>query len=318
MRFVVTLFFAVAAAAASPAFADPCPGNPDALGTSRVITVSPEDFTRIGSMQYKQQLPLKDHEVVLTFDDGPLPPYSDSVLDTLASQCVKATYFLVGQMARAYPATARRIYNEGHTIGTHSLDHPLVFQNLSLDRVEREVDGGINLVDQALGDPAALSPFFRIPGLGRSNTAEGFLASHSLVTWSADVVADDWFRHIGAQQIVQRAMRRLEARGRGILLLHDIHPATAMALPVLLKQLKSKGFRIVQVVAAGERPPSLPPLVVASAKTGWPTVVKTSAKAGEPRTRRHGVKFASARKQQRAAVAAVLPTSDYSTHIGQF
>jgi peptidoglycan/xylan/chitin deacetylase (PgdA/CDA1 family) len=314
MRFVVTLLLAVAAA--SPALADPCPGNPDALGTSRVITVSPEDFTRIGSMQYKQTLPLKDHEVVLTFDDGPLPPYSDSVLDTLASQCVKATYFLVGQMARAYPATVRRIYNEGHTIGTHSLDHPLVFQNLSLDRVEREVDGGINLVDQALGDPAALSPFFRIPGLGRSNTAEGFLASHSLVTWSADVVADDWFRHINAQQIVQRAMRRLEARGRGILLLHDIHPATAMALPTLLKQLKSNGFHVVQVVAAGERPPSLPPLV-ASAKTAWPTVVKTSARSGETRARRHGVKLASVRKHP-AAVAAVAPTNDYPANVGQF
>jgi peptidoglycan/xylan/chitin deacetylase (PgdA/CDA1 family) len=314
MRFVVTLLFALAAA--SPALADPCPGNPDALGTSRVITVSPEDFTRIGSMQYKQQLPLKDHEVVLTFDDGPLPPYSDSVLDTLASQCVKATYFLVGQMARAYPATVRRLYNEGHTIGTHSLDHPLVFQNLSLDRVEREVDGGINLVDQALGDPAALSPFFRIPGLGRSNTAESFLASHALVTWSADVVADDWFRHIGAQQIVQRAMRRLEARGRGILLLHDIHPATAMALPVLLKQLKSKGFHVVQVVAAGERPPSLPALV-ASSKTTWPTVVKTSARSSETRTRRHGVKHASARKHS-ATVAAVAPTGDYLANSGQF
>jgi peptidoglycan/xylan/chitin deacetylase (PgdA/CDA1 family) len=314
MRFVVTLLFAVAAA--SPALADPCPGNPDALGTSRVITVSPEDFTRIGSMQYKQQLPLKDHEVVLTFDDGPLPPYSDSVLDTLASQCVKATYFLVGQMARAYPATVRRLYNEGHTIGTHSLDHPLVFQNLSLDRVEREVDGGINLVDQALGDPAALSPFFRIPGLGRSNTAESFLASHALVTWSADVVADDWFRHIGAQQIVQRAMRRLEARGRGILLLHDIHPATAMALPVLLKQLKSKGFHVVQVVAAGERPPSLPALV-ASSKTTWPTVVKTSARSSETRTRRHGVKHASAPKHS-ATAAAVAPTGDYLANSGQF
>ena len=102
---------------------------------------------------------------MLTFDDGPLPPYSNSILDTLASQCVKATYFLVGEMARAYPATVRRIYNAGHTIGTHSLDHPLAFQNLSLDRVEREVDGGIASVEPALGDPAALSPFFRIPGL---------------------------------------------------------------------------------------------------------------------------------------------------------
>ena len=55
------------------------------------------------------------------------------------------------------------------------------------------------------------------------------------MTWSADVVADDWFRHITAKTIVQRAMQRLEAKGRGILLLHDIHPATAMALPTLLQ-----------------------------------------------------------------------------------
>ena len=85
------------------------------FGTSRVLTVSPNDFRRIGSMQYAQSLPLKDHEVVLTFDDGPIPPYSNEILDTLASQCVKATYFLVGEMARAYPSIVRRLYNAGHT-----------------------------------------------------------------------------------------------------------------------------------------------------------------------------------------------------------
>ena len=315
MRFIATFFFALAVAGAGPVLAGSCEGHPDALGTSRVLTISPSEFSRIGSMQYKQTLPLEDHEVVITFDDGPLPPYSNSVLDTLASQCVKATYFLVGQMARAYPATVRRIYNEGHTIGTHSLDHPLVFQNLGRDRVEREVDGGISLVDTALGDPSALSPFFRIPGLGRSNTAEDFLAAHSLVTWSADVVADDWFRHISAQSIVQRAMRRLEARGRGILLLHDIHPATAMALPVLLKELKSKGFHVVQVVAAGERPKSLPDLI-ASDKLAWPTIVQTKARgddtvhADDTAARHSRTKLAGARKHRRTAVAS-LPAADY-------
>ncbi|HEY1472866.1 MAG TPA: polysaccharide deacetylase family protein [Pseudolabrys sp.] len=278
MRFVVGVGILLAAAL-GPAIAEECPGHPDALGTSRVLTISPEEFSRVGGMQYKQSLPLADHEVVITFDDGPLPPYSNIVLDTLAAHCVKATYFLVGTMARAYPAVARRMFNDGHTIGTHSLDHPLIFQRLGLERVEREVDGGIALVDTAIGDPKAVAPFFRIPGLGRSAVAERFLAEHSLVTWSADVVADDWFHHISAQQIAKRALRRLDAKGRGILLLHDIHPATAMALPSLLKELKSRGYHVVQVVPTGERPASVPALAESADQGGWPRVLKTSVTA---------------------------------------
>src|SRR5215831_15519148 len=101
----------VAAAAAD------CPGHPDALGTSRVLVVDPAEHARIGTMQYPETLPLQDHEVVMTFDDGPLPPYSNRILETLASQCVKATYFLVGRMSRAYPDVVRKIHEAGHTIG---------------------------------------------------------------------------------------------------------------------------------------------------------------------------------------------------------
>ena len=80
-------------------------------------------------MNHALALPLADKEVVLTFDDGPVPRYSNQVLDALAAQCVKATFFLVGEMAREYPATVRRIFADGHTIGTHSEDHPPRFGN---------------------------------------------------------------------------------------------------------------------------------------------------------------------------------------------
>jgi peptidoglycan/xylan/chitin deacetylase (PgdA/CDA1 family) len=294
------------------AIAAGCPGHPDALGTSRVLTISPDDFSRIGTMQYKQSLPLADHEVVLTFDDGPLPPYSNMILDTLASQCVKVNYFLVGEMARAYPAVVRRMYNDGHTIGTHSLDHPLGFQRLGLPGVEREVDGGIALVDAALGDPKALAPFFRIPGLGRSNVLESYLTSQHLVTWSADVVADDWFRHISAQQIAKRAIRRLDEKGRGILLLHDIHPATVVALPTILKELKERGYRVVQVVPMGERPPSLPDLVASpvSDKEAWPRILKTSVARHRPALHHHIRKHAVG-KHRPAKVAGVQATRSF-------
>ena len=95
-----------------------CPGHPGALGTSRVLPLDPAQYPRVGHMQYPDTLPLNDKEVVLTFDDGPVPRYSNEILDILASQCVKATYFMVGEMARAYPAVVRRVYEEGHTIGT--------------------------------------------------------------------------------------------------------------------------------------------------------------------------------------------------------
>jgi peptidoglycan/xylan/chitin deacetylase (PgdA/CDA1 family) len=103
MRFIFALFVCMMAGMCMPASAEMCPGNPDALGTSRALTINPREFIRLGTLQYRQTLPLKDHEVVLTFDDGPLPPYSNVILDALASQCVKATYFLVGQMAHACP-----------------------------------------------------------------------------------------------------------------------------------------------------------------------------------------------------------------------
>ena len=239
-----------------------CPGNPNALGTSRVLAIDPADYKHVGRMQYPESLPLQDKEVVITFDDGPLPPYSNQILDILAAQCVKVTYFLVGEMARNFPAVVRREYEEGHTIGTHSEDHPLHFGELPLDRMRSEIDVGISDVGAALGGTRYLAPFFRIPGLDRSNTLEEELAARHLIIFSSDTVADDW-RHVTPEQIRSLALKRLEARGKGILLLHDIHAKTVAALPGILKDLKDNGFHIVQVVpsasyemAMAKRPPA--------------------------------------------------------------
>ncbi len=252
MRFgAVLLLPAILGLGAPAASAADCPGRPDAIGTSRVLVVDPTEHARIGTMQYRETLPLEDHEVVLSFDDGPLPPYTKLVLETLASQCAKATFFIIGRMAQSYPELVREIHAAGHTIGTHSQNHPLRFERMPLEKVESEVDQGIASVTAALGDPSEVAPFFRIPGLLRADTVEKYLASRSLMTWSADFLADDW-RHIGAAEVIHRARTRLEEKGKGVLLLHDIQPATALALPALLHELKQRGYRIVQVVPATE------------------------------------------------------------------
>ena len=234
-----------------------CPGHPDALGTARTLVVDPKAHPRLGTMQYPETLPLQDHEVVLTFDDGPLPRNSNQILDILASQCVKATFFTIGSMAQAYPEGVRKLRDAGHSIGTHSMTHPLNMNRASLEHDRQEIDDGIAAVTKALGDGGAPGPFFRIPGLMRAEAVEGYLASEGIQVWSADFLADDW-RHISAARVYELAIKRLEDKGRGILLLHDIQARTVAALPHILQELKARGYRIVHVVAATPEQPATP------------------------------------------------------------
>jgi peptidoglycan/xylan/chitin deacetylase (PgdA/CDA1 family) len=232
--------------------------NPDALGVSRTLKVDPAVDKLLGTIQYRNSLPLEDHEVVLTFDDGPLPRYSNAILDILAAECVTATYFMVGDMAREFPSTVRKIAAAGHTIGTHSQSHPMSFDRMPIERARRQIEDGISSVSKALGETAEVAPFFRIPGLARQSAVEKYLLSRNLSVFSADVTGDDW-RRIRAREVVKRTMRRLEARGRGIILLHDIHAVTVMALPPLLRELKSHGYRVVHLTPMLPEPEIAPP-----------------------------------------------------------
>jgi peptidoglycan/xylan/chitin deacetylase (PgdA/CDA1 family) len=233
-----------------PAVAGECPGNPNALGTSRTIVVDPSRHVRLGSVQYGESLPLNHKEVVLTFDDGPLPPYSTRILDILARECVKATYFMVGKMVRAFPKVVKRTFEEGHTIANHSQNHSYAIHRQPIADAWKEIDDGFVSLRNALGDPAKVAPFFRFPGLLRDDGVERFLAARNIMSWSVDVISDDSSR-IGAREVIRRTINRLEAKGKGIILLHDIQPATANGLPELLRELKARGYRVVHVVPTG-------------------------------------------------------------------
>ena len=266
--------------------------NPNALGTSRTIAAPPAEFSRIGTLQYNSfpQLPLKEREVVITFDDGPLPATTPQILDTLAAECVRATFFMIGRQAAAHPELARKVAAAGHTVGTHSQNHPLTFDQMPIDRVRAEIDDGIKSVGDALGERNAVAPYFRIPGLLRVAPVEEYVTSRNIAIWSADFDAEDWYRNATPQDIVRKALSRLEAKGKGVLLLHDVHPATAMALPDLLRELKTRGFKVVAVVPRIE---SQKPVAEHTRgrraeqydryergdrrdRSGWPTVIRTA------------------------------------------
>jgi peptidoglycan/xylan/chitin deacetylase (PgdA/CDA1 family) len=286
MRHTVAAYVLLASLVATgTAGADECPAG--ALGVSRTLVVDPNEHVRLGSFQYNESLPLMDREVVLTFDDGPLPPYTNRILDTLASECVKATFFMVGRMVQGYPAVVRRVYNEGHTIANHSQTHPFTFHKMSVEQASQEIEGGFASLRSALGDPKAVAPFFRIPGLLRQDSVERYLAAHHYMTWSVDFAADDW-THISSHEVARRAVNRVAARGKGILLLHDIQPATALALPEILKELKSRGFKIVHVVpATPDRPktvtePELWATRRAPEPKVWPRTLVVDVQSREP------------------------------------
>ena len=256
-RWAVLAWGLLACIGAQAAPAADCPGHPDALGTFRTLVVDPREHPRIGTMQYPETLPLEDHEVVLTFDDGPLPRNSNQILEILAAQCVKATFFIIGRQAQASPEGVRKLRDAGHSIGTHTQDHPLGMNRMSIERARQEIDDGIASVKSALGDDAALAPFFRIPGLARADAVEDYLASLAIQIWSADFPADDW-RHVSSSRVYDLAIKRLEDKGKGILLLHDIQARTVAALPRILHELKVRGYRIVHVVPATPERPATP------------------------------------------------------------
>jgi hypothetical protein len=86
---------------------------------------------------------------------------------------------------------------------------------------------------------------------------EEYAASKGIQVWSADFPADDW-RHVSPQRVYDLAIQRIEAKGKGILLLHDIQPRTVIALPRILQTLKARGYRIVHVVPATPERPATP------------------------------------------------------------
>jgi peptidoglycan/xylan/chitin deacetylase (PgdA/CDA1 family) len=267
---------------AQTASAADCPGHPDAIGTSRTIVVDPRAHPIIGTMQYNKTLPLADREVVLTFDDGPLPKYSNQILNILAAHCAKATFFLVGRQANANPEGVRKVRDAGHTVATHSQNHPTGMDRLPLDRSRQEIEQGIASVTAALADGTAPAPFLRIPGLRVNDGIEEFAASKGLQLWSADFPADDW-RNVSANRVYELAMQRLEKKGKGILLLHDIQERTVAALPRILRELKARGYRIVHVVPATPDRPATPtepqqwqlhPPSEVMATSRWPKVPK--------------------------------------------
>jgi peptidoglycan/xylan/chitin deacetylase (PgdA/CDA1 family) len=221
------------------------------LGTSRILSVDAAATPRVGLKSFPQTLPLGDHEVVLTFDDGPWPPTTSRVLAALAAECVRATFFLIGKSASEHPDLVRRIAAEGHTIGHHTWDHRSLMRIKPTEAVE-EIDRGIAAVEVALHGIATTSPstpFFRFPGFEMTQAALDLLQSRGIVVFGADLWASDW-NPMTPHQELKLLTDRLKIAGKGIILLHDPKAHTAAMLPDFLRYLRDNHYRVVHLVPA--------------------------------------------------------------------
>ena len=231
--------------------AEECPGNPQALGTSRILEVDAATTPRVGRKEFAQTLPLAEKEVVLTFDDGPWPKTTPRVLDALKRECVRATFFLIGKNAAAAPALVRREAAEGHTVASHTWSHPNLERRYP-ESAQLEVEHGIAAVDAALGPGSGPTPttrFFRFPGFASTPKLLDLLEKRGIVVFGTDLWASDWDPMTPAQEL-RLVLERLDTDGRGIILLHDTKASTAAMLPMFLRALKSRGYRIVHTVPA--------------------------------------------------------------------
>jgi peptidoglycan/xylan/chitin deacetylase (PgdA/CDA1 family) len=234
--------------AAAPAPAKlPC-ANPDALGIARVVEIDTTGGPGFGFEHFKQLDFLREKEVVLTFDDGPWPENTPSVLKTLANECTTGIFFSIGKHATYYPEILKQVAAAGHTIGTHTWSHAtLTNKKLTEDQRKEEIEKGFSAVKWAL-DGVSPSPFFRFPALQHPPEMVTYLGTRNIAMFSCDLDSFD-FKARNAQQVIDVTMKKLDKQGKGIILMHDFHKHTAEALPALLRKLKEGGYKVVQMKA---------------------------------------------------------------------
>ncbi len=239
-----------AAICALPAIAADCPGNPGAIGISRTVEIDTTGGPPFGLAQYKVHDFLAYKEIVLTFDDGPWPT-TKLVLEALAHHCTKATFFTIGKHATYYPEVLKKVVDAGHTVGTHTWSHANLRgtrrKKMSFDQAKDEIEKGLSAVKVSMGQGAP-APFFRFPALHDTPELVAYLGRRNIAIFSMDVDAFD-FKIRSSRRMISRLLKKLDRKGKGIVLLHDFQKHTAKSTRQLLDRLKSKGYKVVHMRA---------------------------------------------------------------------
>src|SRR5438477_586232 len=228
----------------------------------RVVTVDPdtelvtdEHFTRLPNPYQLEAYGYKEKKIAITFDDGPDATYTPQILDILRRKHAPATFFLIGIPSENDPGLVKRINDEGHEIGNHTLTHPNISE-ISTWRFEKE----INVTERLFAAKLGVKPFFFRPPYSidqEPDTADEvkpleLTQDMGYITVGDKIDPSDWSLspRYSAAEIAENVFDQL---GRGsIILLHDgggDRSQTVKALPLIIDGIRQRGFQIVSVSA---------------------------------------------------------------------
>ena len=203
-------------------------------------------------------------QVVLTFDDGPDSSNTVSVLNTLKAFGAKAHFFQLGKSVQADPKLTLRVAAEGHSIGNHSWDHP-DFRKISFAEGLRQIKATQSILRSVLG---AIDPFFRFPFGNSTAPLDQVLFQNQMADFHWAIDSNDWRmknKEDGSVrtnlQVIEDTMAQLNRRGRGIILMHDVHLRTAELLPELLRRISDQGYSTVIIKPKDESLTTNPPIL---------------------------------------------------------
>ena len=194
-------------------------------GGARSLSVSsPEDYA--------------DRKMVaLTFDDGPHPVYTERLLDGLKKRNVKATFFLIGKSADKYPELVKRMAEEGHLIGNHTMDHVQLNHKTYEEAIEQ-----IRQSNQIISQITGQTPQYIRPPFGEWSKELQEEVDMTAVLWDVDPV--DW-KVKNTEIVVKRILKN--ARDGDIILLHDVYGTSVDAALEIVDQMQAEGYEFVTV-----------------------------------------------------------------------
>jgi peptidoglycan-N-acetylglucosamine deacetylase len=241
--------------------------------TSDIASKMPMNFDVPSSFQAKtiKDAPSAnaDKTIALTFDDGPWPETTESILATLKKEKIKATFFVIGQPLKSFPEIGKKVLADGHVIANHTLHH--WYHKMSPLVAQREIEDTAKIIKEVLNVETA---YFRPPGGVLTNGLVDYAHKHgqSVLMWSVDT-GDSHPRRPTPEAMIKTTLA--QATPGGIVLMHDgggNHGNTAKALPEMIAKLRAEGYKFVTI-------PEL--LEVATAPTDAPVATKA-----QPKTRR--------------------------------